>query len=144
MSASADTFEQAGALVDQLYLALSNKDLDAARGCCAPDVRIWHCFDGIAQDLEQAMQGWRGLFDFFLENRVVDVRRAPLPGGLVQRHLFLLRGADGVLRGKPCCIFARVENGLLVRLDEYIDLSGEPTVGEDESATAGLPPAVIV
>jgi len=130
---------EAGAVVDRLYAALAGKDLEAARACCAPEVRIWHNFDAVAMDLEQAAQGWQGLFSAFQENRVVDVRRAALPDGIVQRHLFLLRGADGVLKGKPCCLLVKVRGGLITRLDEYIDISCDLAVDDDTQLTQGLP-----
>lgn len=130
---------QAGEIVDRFYGALQCKDLQAARACCTEDAIFWHNFDGIAQDLEQVSKGWQGLFSMFEENRVVDIRREAVTGGIVQRHLFLLRGEDGVLRGKPCCIFVSVHDGLIRRLDEYIDLSADLTVAEDVRLTAGLP-----
>jgi ketosteroid isomerase-like protein len=129
----------AGELIDRFYGALERKDLDGARACCASDAVFWHNFDGVAQDLEQASAGWQGLFDFFEENRIVDVRRDALPAGVVQRHLFLMRGADGILRGKPCAIFVRTRDGLITRIDEYIDLSSDLAVNDDVQVTAGLP-----
>lgn len=128
------------AIVRRFYTALANKDLAAARSCCSKDARFWHCFDGVAQDLTQAEKGWEGLFAFFQENRIVDVRCQQLsPGELVQRHLFLLRGDDGVLKGKPCCIFVKVNKGVITRLDEYIDLSGDLPMTDALQHTPGLP-----
>ena len=139
MSLSVDVFSQAEVVIDQFYLALSNKDLVAARACCSPAVRFWHSFDGVVQDLDQAALGWQGLFAHFPENRVIDVRREALVDGLVQRHLFLLRDKEGSLKGKACCIFVKVQNGLLTRLDEYIDLSRDLTLADDARYTLGLP-----
>jgi len=47
--------------VTRLYDAMSRGDTAAMRACCAPDVRFWHCFDGVAQDIESSVQGWEGL-----------------------------------------------------------------------------------
>jgi hypothetical protein len=143
MSDGKTTFAQAVAVVDRLYCALASKDMEAARACCSPTARFWHSFDGLAQDLDRAAQGWQGLFAMFLEHRIIDVRRAALPDGLVQRHLLLLRGEDGVLKGKPCCIFVNVQSGVINRLDEYIDLSADLQV-DDEQITAGLPAKGII
>lgn len=126
------------AVLDRFYTALARKDLGGARACCDPEARFWHNFDAVAQDLEQASRGWQGLFDVFEEHRIADVRREVIPGGYVQRHQFLLRGKDRVLKAKPCCIFVRLEDGLISRLDEYIDLSGDLAVEEGVSGTAGL------
>jgi hypothetical protein len=143
MSDGKSNFAQAAEAVDRLYCALASKDLEAARACCSPAALFWHSFDGLAQDLDRAAQGWQGLFALFREHRIIDVRRAELPGGLVQRHLLLLRGEDGVLKGKPCCIFVSVQGEVINRLDEYIDLSGDLLV-DDERITVGLPATGII
>ncbi len=119
-------------LLDRFYGALSAKNLEAARACCAPDVRFWHNFDDVEQDLDQASRGWQGLFAAFAENRVDAVRRDAIPGGLLQRHRFLLRGPDGVLKAKPCCIVVTFAGGLIARLEEYIDLANSLVVAEQE------------
>lgn len=144
MSDGKATFSQAAAVVDRLYSALASKDLESARAWCSPTARFWHSFDGVAQDLDRAAQGWQGLFAMFREHRIIDVRRAELPDGLVQRHLLLLRGEDGVLKGKPCCIFVSVQNGVIARLDEYVDLTGNLILADDERITAGLPATGII
>ena len=117
-----------GEVVDRFYTALAEKDLESALACCTEGARFWHNFDGVEQTLEQASRGWRGLFAAFAENRVDEVRRDTIPGGIVQRHRFLLRGEDGVLKAKPCCIFVSFSAGRISRLEEYIDLSGSLVV----------------
>ncbi len=123
-----------GDTVDRFYDALAREDLAAARACCVPESVFWHNFDGVEQTLEQASQGWQGLFAAFTGNRVDEVRREAIADGVVQRHRFLLRGEDGLWKAKPCCIFVSFENGLISRLEEYIDLSGSLPVDE---TTAG-------
>jgi len=119
-------------VVDTFYGALGRKDLEGAIACCSPDAVFWHNFDDIEQNLAGAAEAWRGLFAAFAENRIDSVRWDPIPGGLVQRHRFLLRGGDGVLKARPCCIFVRFESGKIARLEEYIDLSGALEVKADE------------
>ncbi len=121
-------------IVDVFYTALSRKDLQGAVACCSPEAVFWHNFDGVEQTLEQAAQGWQGLFTGFAENRIDTVQWDRIPGGLVQRHRFLLRGSDGVLKAKPCCIFVSFEAGRISRLEEYIDLSASLEVDNDERA----------
>ncbi len=126
-------------VVDCFYQALGNKDLAGAQACCTPDAEFWHNFDAVAQTLEQASQGWSGMFQHFQQHRVVDIERQILSDeSIVQRHLFLLAGEDGVLKGKACCIFVSLEQGLIKRLDEYINLAGDLTVDQVNPITAGL------
>lgn len=119
-------------LVDHFYRALSRKDLQGALACCSEEAVFWHNFDGLEQSLAQAAEGWKGLFAGFAENRIDAIKWDPIPGGLVQRHRFLLRGGDGILTAKPCCIFVSFEAGKISRLEEYIDLSGSLEVEDHE------------
>jgi ketosteroid isomerase-like protein len=128
----------AGEVLDRFYGALEAGDVAAARARCAPDAVFWHSFDAVAQDLELAAKGWSGMVDHFSEHRVVDVRRQEIPGGLVQRHLLVLAGSGG-RQGKPCCIFVTVRDGLITRLDEYVDLSGNLPLADGDATTPGLP-----
>ncbi|MFV8817921.1 nuclear transport factor 2 family protein [Haliea sp. E17] len=110
-------------VVANFYQALSRKDLQGAIACCRPEAVFWHNFDGVELSLEQAAGSWQGLFAGFAENRIDSVEWDPIPSGLVQRHRFFLRGDDGALKAKFCCIFVRFQGGKISRLDEYIDLS---------------------
>jgi ketosteroid isomerase-like protein len=131
-------------LVDRFYGALQRGDIHAARACCSPDAVFWHNFDGKTQDLDQTFKGLRAMTERLAENRVVDVRRQELPGGLVQRHLFVMRMPGGPVVGKPCCIFVSAQDGLIIRLDEYVDIAANLPLPEGVEATPGLPPSTVI
>lgn len=124
---------------DRFFAALAGGDLDQALDCLSPDARIWHSFDGIAQDRSAAKLGWRALVSGFEERAFVDVRRIPFPGGLVQQHMMIVRTASGKRMGWPCCVILKFENGLICRIEEYLDRAGKLEVADvDEPATPGL------
>jgi hypothetical protein len=124
--------------VDKLYQSLARADVAGARACCAPDARIWHNFDCIALTLDQACVGWNAFIAAFPERNVTDVRRAALlGGGFLQRHLQVIRSTDGVWRAWPICIIVSIDNGLITRLDEYMDRAGSLT--RELTTTPGLP-----
>lgn len=129
---------QAGDLMDRFYAALEAGDIEAAKACCSSDCEFWHNFDAIAQNLDDAGRGWAGMVAMFPERRAVDVRRAEIPGGIVQRHLFVLGDKDGQRKAKPACLFVRVANSLITRVDEYIDLAGSLSLEQDVVHTPGL------
>jgi len=126
-------------VVDKFYEALENRDLQGAVACCNPDAVFWHNFDGVAQSLEQAKRGWESLIANFQANYVTDVRREMINSGVVQRHMFVMLTKEGHLTGKPCCILVRLKEGLIERLDEYINLAGDLPVPGPNEVTAGLP-----
>jgi len=130
-----------GAVIDRFYAALTAGDIEAARACCAAEALFWHCFDGVAQDLATASQGWAALKGAFAELAAADVRRARTDAGsYVQRHLFMGRKPSGELVGWPVCLMVEVRNGLIWRIDEYIDRAGALAFSSTEAATPGLAP----
>jgi hypothetical protein len=133
---------RAGDIIDELFACLSRGDVAGARGCCTPDARVWHSFDGVALSLDQACAGWQLFVTTFPERSVVDVRRAAIPGGFVQQHLLIVRRTDGARRGWPICIVFKIREGRIASLEEYIDRSGALPLDEGERATPGLVPAV--
>ncbi len=136
--ANADTTTGDGAAIDKLLAALTAGDIEAARACCTEDVVVWHSFDQIPQNIEEAAQGWEQFFAGFPERLFVDARRAPIPNGFVQQHLMVGTTASGVRRAWPVCVMVRLRDGLISRFDEYIDRSGSYTVTDGSLVTRGL------
>ena len=135
------TYKDDGAVIDRLFDALAAGDLAAARACCTSDAVVWHGFDGVALDLDGITAQWQGLIDAFSERVVVDVRRQPTPQGFVQQHVMVC-GREGLRKAWPICIVVRIVDGLIARLDEYIDRAGAFTPPDAGAvATPGLDPA---
>jgi hypothetical protein len=106
------------------------------RSLFAPDARIWHNFDCVALSLDQACGAWSAFVATFPERCIADVERIAIPGGFVQRHLQVVRDAAGVQKTWPVCIFVKLQNCLITRLDEYLDRAGS-LLGA-HAATPGL------
>jgi ketosteroid isomerase-like protein len=130
-----------GDIIDRLYGALAEGDVEAARACCTDDLEVWHSFDQKVVDLKQTLAGWRQLVGGFPERDFVDVRRSPVPGGWVQRHQMVARTHDGKRIAWPLCLFVTTRDGLICRIDEYIDRAGSYEIDEDVTATTGLAPS---
>jgi ketosteroid isomerase-like protein len=131
---------RSGAAIDELYAALSRADVAAAKACCTEDARIWHCFDRIEQDLDQAVRGWWDFVGAFPEREFLDIRRTPIARGFLQQHLMVTRLQDGSRMAWPICIVVEVRDGRIARLDEYMDRAGSYMV-DDDVRTPGLPRA---
>jgi ketosteroid isomerase-like protein len=120
-----------GEVIDRLFGALAGGDVEAAVACFADGAKVWHCFDCIAHDKPAMREQWQVLVANFPERDFVDVRRQPIPGGFVQQHVMTATTASGARKAWPTCIVVRVENGLIARLDEYIDRAGAFDPGPD-------------
>lgn len=116
------TANETNMLADRFMRAIETGDLEAIRGCYAPDARVWHNFDGLAQTVDENLKTLRWM-DKRLGNRRYEIKsRHVFDGGYVQQHVL-----HGTLVGKgeafsmPACLVVRVEEGRIARLDEYLD-----------------------
>jgi ketosteroid isomerase-like protein len=129
------------AVVDRLYDALARGDVAAAEACVTDDVAVWHSFDQVAVGHAELLVAWQQLVDGFAERSFVDVRRSPVPGGWVQRHTMICTTAAGDRVAWPLCMFFTLRDGLVCRIDEYIDRAGRYSPADGDTTTPGLPPA---
>ena len=116
-------------MTPQDYIAFAKKfvgaiqagDPDTVRACYAPDAKIWHNNDGKEQTVDQNMRvlGW---FMRTLPDRKYRViRLEALPDGFLQQHVLEATLPDGTAWAMDACVIVRMQDGLIVRLDEYID-----------------------
>jgi hypothetical protein len=112
------------ALAEKFVNAIEAADVPTIRTCYSPSARIWHNFDGIEQTVDEnlATLGW--LVKRLPERRYDVQRREALPDGFMQQHVLRGRTAAGEEFALPACIVVRVQDGLIVRLDEYLDSAG--------------------
>jgi ketosteroid isomerase-like protein len=101
--------------------AIQTGDTAAVRACYAPDAKLWHNNDGIEQTVDQNMK----VLDWFIrtlpDRNYRVVRREPLPDGFLQQHVLEATLPDGSKWAMDACVVVRMKDGLITRLDEYID-----------------------
>jgi ketosteroid isomerase-like protein len=113
-----------GAVIDRMFGALARGDVHDALDCLAQDALVWHSFDRIACDKAEMQKQWQALVDDFPERAFVDVRRQPIAGGFVQQFVMAVTTGSGARMAWPICSLIRIDQGLIVRIDEYIDRAG--------------------
>lgn len=109
------------AFADRFVGAIERGDTDAVRACYDPDAKLWHNTDGIEQTVDQNMK----VLDFFVrklpDRHYRIVRREALPDGFLQQHVLEATLPDGrPFRMSACCV-VQVKDGVITRLDEYLD-----------------------
>jgi ketosteroid isomerase-like protein len=106
---------------DAIFKAIEAGDIDAVRDVYAPDAVIWHNFDQVEQSVDDNLQvlGW--MVHTFAERSYDEVVRHEWDEGFVQQHVLRLTKHDGTKVALPCCIVAKVANGKITRIDEYLD-----------------------
>jgi ketosteroid isomerase-like protein len=116
-----DSPTQIEALAQQLFDAIERGDVDTLRDLYHADARIWHNTDGAEQSVEQNLRVLRWLVRNTSLRRYEEVRREMLATGFVQMHVLRLDLASGRTVHIPACLVARVADGRITRIDEYLD-----------------------
>lgn len=117
------------ATVDAFFAALQEGSVERVLACYTVDARIWHNFDQIAMTPEESLVGTRTLFDNFAGRHYVDIRRHITTTSLIQQHILQLQTHDGRVIDWPGCIVFEFRDGLISRLDEYIDIASLSPAG---------------
>jgi len=106
---------------DDIFLAIEKGDVEGVRAVYAPDAVIWHNFDEVEQNVEDNLRvlGW--MAGAFTSRRYEVVFRREWDDGFVQQHVLHLEKKDGTTVALPACIVARVVDGKITRIDEYLD-----------------------
>jgi len=109
------------AFADRFVGAIQSGDTDTVRACYAPDAKLWHNTDGIEQTVDQNMK----VLDWFIrklpDRNYRILRREVLPDGFLQQHVLEATLPDGrPFKMSACCVI-RMKDGVISRLDEYLD-----------------------
>jgi len=108
-------------LADRLFSAIERGDVEAVAACYAPDTIVWHNYDGVEQSAADNLAVLRWLIANVDERRYTITRRVSLDDGFVQQHVLTGRTRNGIDLHLPACLVCRVRDGLVVRIDEYLD-----------------------
>ena len=118
-------------VADQIFSAIEAGDAATVASLYADDVIVWHNNDGVEQTKEQNLR----VLDWLVRNtksrEYQSIRRYEIDGGFVQQHDLHIEFDDGRTADLPACIVAAVANGVITRIDEYLDGPG---------AAAAFPP----
>ncbi|MGH1561634.1 nuclear transport factor 2 family protein [Mumia sp. DW29H23] len=113
-------------LLDRIIAAAEAGDAADLYNVYADDAVIWHNNDNREQTVERNAKVLEAMPRFVSDRRYTDRQVQVFDGGVVQQHV--LRGVNvesGEEVALHACVVVRVnEEGLITRLDEYID-SGE-------------------
>lgn len=125
-------------VADRLFRAIEDGDIDAVRTLYATDVVVWHNVDQQVEDRDAnlATLGW--VIHNLPGLRYTEIRRQATEDGFVQQHVVVATNRAGRVVVLPACIVATVRDGLITRIDEYLDSVGVHILGEREPVAGGV------
>lgn len=109
------------AFAKAFFDAIEAGDIDTVRASYAPNVAIWHNTDELENTRDENLVVLSGLVKRTRSRHYEKRRVQVFPGGFVQQHELRIVRPDDVELTLPACIICRVDDGKIVRLDEYFD-----------------------
>jgi uncharacterized protein len=101
--------------------AIERGDVETVRACYAPDAKVWHNNDGIEQTVDENLRVLTWMVRTLPERRYRVIRLEALSDGFVQQHVLEASLPGGGTWSLDACVIVRVRDGLIARLDEYLD-----------------------
>ena len=101
--------------------ALGRGDPDEVRAFYAPDAALWHNFDDVAQTVDENLKLMAWMARKLPQRHYRVTRLELLPDGWMQQHVLEATLPDGrPFRLLACCV-VQVKDGVITRIDEYLD-----------------------
>ena len=111
---------EAETVADALFEAIESGDFAGAEALYDPDIGIWHNFSRAVQNkatnlevLRQSRKAYEMSYE--ITDRIVSGDR------VIQQHTLTTRLPDGQTFVLPAAIFITVRDGLITRIEEYLD-----------------------
>ncbi len=108
-------------VADQVFAAIEAGDAATVASLYADDVIVWHNNDGIEQTKQQNLRVLDWLVRTTTSREYRAIRRYETDSGFVQQHDLHVEFDDGRSADLPACIVAAVADGVITRIDEYLD-----------------------
>jgi uncharacterized protein len=112
------------ALADHLFASIEAGDTEAVAACYADDAVIWHNTDQVDQTKTENLRVLSWLVGHTAVRSYRDIRRTVIDHGFVQQHVLHVGFDDGRTSDLPACVVVAAADGLIVRIDEYLDGAG--------------------
>jgi ketosteroid isomerase-like protein len=109
-------------VADALFSAIEHGDGTALAALWADDIVVWRLGGGRERDKTRALAVLEWFVAITVERRYEVLDRQFFDGGFVQQHLLHARGRAGTeLRFRACLVVRVGDDGLITRIDEYLD-----------------------
>ena len=115
------TEREINTLADRVFAAIEAGDTEAVAACYADDAVVWHNTDQVDQNKADNLRVLSWVIDHTAVRSYRDIRRTVIDHGFVQQHSLHVGFDDGRTADLPACLVVAVADGLVVRIDEYLD-----------------------
>lgn len=115
------TEEQLNRFADQLWQAIEDGDGDAARRFYHPDAVVWYNNTRKETPIDEVVANFELLKHALPDQKLTIISRKHTDDGFVQQDLLNATLPDGTAFQLATCAIVTVRDGLISRVDEYLD-----------------------
>ena len=108
-------------IAERFFDAVSAGRIDDVMALYAIDAVIWHNHDGVEQTVAENLQTLTWMATRLGGVEYTQVRRSVTNPGFVQQHVLVATNRRGERVEVPACVVGTVRDGLITRIDEYLD-----------------------
>jgi hypothetical protein len=112
---------EVGEFADRYITAVEAGNAALVRSFYDPQARIWHNTDNVEKTVDEAMRTVEWLGQTLQQQKCTVIRREVLKDGFFQQDILRATLPDGTPFVLSACMVVKIENGLIVRVDEYLD-----------------------
>jgi uncharacterized protein len=109
------------AIAERYAIATRSNDTDTVVAMSAPGAEIWHNFDNAIVDTAATVKSIGWLHRTVTNLTWEDVALLPTPTGWVSQTILTGIAPGGPIRAYSCVVVTLDADGLISRLDEYLD-----------------------
>ena len=109
------------ALASRFFDAIERGAIEEVQAIYAPRAIIWHNTDQLETSASENLGVLKAFVQRIRERRYERRRVETFQSGFVQQHVLTGRRKDGLRLELPACVICSVQDGRILRLDEYFD-----------------------
>lgn len=121
VNSGTDTHHEGIAVAERLAAAIAARDVEAVGELFADSITVWHNYNDSSQSKSENLAVLGRILRYAEEAAYENIRRIPIEAGFVEQHdlAFCLPGGQRI--ALPICMVAKVRDGQITQLDEYLD-----------------------
>lgn len=109
-------------VAEALSHAITTQNVAGIQALYTDETVTWRSYDRAEHRCADTIEFFKAFFEKAEEIRYSDIRRVRTDEGYVQQHVIHTTLKDGSrFDPRPVCILAKVVNGKVLRIDEYIE-----------------------
>jgi uncharacterized protein len=122
-------------IADAIGRSVATRDLGIARKLFAPGATVWNAMGDATMTVQESLRRLQAVWDVTSELSYVEARVTPTAQGYLDQHYVQAVMKSGLHIRFPAIMVVTINDGLITRLEEYIEANAAAPIFEALSDT---------